>query len=74
MTYSEALQKALTVKWKITLCHTGEECWCRMIEPEEKIEDDDGNEVYIAPAACLSAIHAEHIVKLHNEYIDKLNS
>lgn len=66
MNYQEAIQHSLTVKWKTTLCQSGESCWCRIIEPEEEIKDDDGNEIYIIGSASVSKDYAEHIVKLHN--------
>lgn len=72
MTYTEGLQKALTVKWKTSPCNQGEKCWCRTIEPIEEIVDDDGNEIYISPSGTIHSEHAEHIVKFHNEYIDRI--
>ena len=52
MTYEEAQQKALKVKWKTTPCHQGEECWCRVIEPTEPILYDDNEEYYICGSSC----------------------
>jgi hypothetical protein len=31
MTYQEAINKSLTLKWKVGTCSQGEECWCRTI-------------------------------------------
>ena len=36
------------VKWKVSPCFSGEDCWCRIIEPEEPITytygfDNEGN-------------------------------
>lgn len=67
MNYQDAMKHSLTVRWKTSLCSQGEICWCRMIEPEHKITDKDGEEIYIAPSGSIDKIHAEHIVKLHNE-------
>ena len=72
MEYKEAMAKALTVKWKTTPCTTGEECWCRIIEPVEKMEDKDGNEIYIIGSGGISKDHAEHIVRIHNAIIDTI--
>ncbi len=66
MNYQEAIQYSLTVKWKTTLCPSGVSCWCRVIETEEELKDDDGNEIYIAASGCVPTDYAEHIVKLHN--------
>jgi len=67
MTYKEAQEHSLKVEWKTTICQSGEQCWCRIIEPKEKIEDSDGEEIYITPSGNVSRIHAEHIVELHNK-------
>ena len=46
MNYKEAIEYSLTVKWKTTPCSSGEECWCRIIEPEQEIKDNAGNVSY----------------------------
>lgn len=74
MTYNEALAKSLTVKWKTIPCSSsGEECWCRIILPIDEIKDDQENEIYIVGSGSINKEYAEHIVKIHNEYIDKIN-
>jgi len=67
MTYTEAMEHALKVKWKVSLCSSGKECWCRTIEPEKKINNLDDEEVYIIGSGSITKEHAEHIVKIHNE-------
>jgi len=67
MNYEEALKHSLTVPWKVGTCQQGEKCWCRTIIPEEEILDDEGEDIYIASGAEIHKVHAEHIVKLHNE-------
>lgn len=67
MDYQEAVLHSLKVKWKTSTCESGEECWCRIIEPEKEIKDDKGNEVYIAGSGSIPKDYAEHIVKLHNQ-------
>jgi len=69
LTFDEATDLSLKVKWKTILCNSGEECWCRIITPEIDIEDKDGNEIYIAGSGAIPKIYAEHIVKLHNDFI-----
>ena len=71
MTYKEGIEHSLTVRWKVTTCGEGEKCWCRIIEPEEEILDDDGNEIYIAGSGSVNKEYAEHIVKLHNASLSK---
>lgn len=68
MTHEEAYQKALNVRWKVTTCDSGEECWCRLIVPEEPILYGDNNveEVTIVSYASLNKICAEQIVSEHN--------
>lgn len=72
MNYQEAKAKALTVKWKTVPCHQGETCWCRMIEPAEKIEfteKDFTEELTLIGSGSVNTEVAEHIVKLHNASI-----
>jgi hypothetical protein len=71
MTHREAYDKALKSRWKTSVCISGPDCWCRIIEPEEKIEYDEGlEEVYIAGMGCIPKDFAEHIVKLHNDSLE----
>lgn len=64
--YEEALIKAFNSEWKSSVCSQGEECWCRIIEPLNKIEYDNGEEIYIVGSGSISKEFAEYIVKLHN--------
>lgn len=72
--YKEAQELSLKVKWKTTHCQSGKSCWCRIIEPELELKDDDDNEIYIASSGCVPTIYAEHIVKLHNDSLNNLKS
>lgn len=72
LTYDEATEHCLNVRWKVTPCDSGEECWCRLIVPEYEIIDKDGNDIYIVGSGCMEKIYAEHIVKLHNMSIDSI--
>jgi len=72
MNYQEAIEKSLTVKWKVDTCHEGERCWCRVIRGEEPIlykelDDSDEEEYYIVGSGELNKETVEHIVSLHNE-------
>jgi len=67
MTYEEAQQKALTVEWKASPCHQGEECWCRIIEPVEPILYDEDEEYYIVASGSIPKLEAEHLVELQNK-------
>ncbi len=73
MTYKEARDLSLVVKWKTRECGTRPrgECWCMLIEPKKKIVDDNGEEIYIVGSGCISRQHAEHIVRIHNKWVDK---
>lgn len=64
--YSEAQEHALTIKWKTSECSQGASCWCRIIEPEIEIKDNEENKIFIANSGFISKIFAEHIVNLHN--------
>jgi hypothetical protein len=72
MTHEEAYNKALKVKWKVAPCFSGEECWCRLIVPDEPINYDPNNieEVCIVSSAAINKKMAEHIVKIHNKFIE----
>lgn len=67
MTYEQAQQKALKVEWKSTPCIQGEECWCRIIEPEEKIIYGEDEEYYVVGSGSIPKLEAEHLVELHNK-------
>ena len=67
MNYKEAIKHSITVPWKTATCNSGVKCWCRMIIPVQPIKDDDGEEIYIAGSGAINKIHAEHIVRIHNE-------
>ena len=71
MTYEEAMQKSINVKWFIKTCDVGEKCWCRMICTEEEIKDENGEIIYIIGSGAASKEHAEHIVKIHNDSLNK---
>lgn len=70
MTYDEAEEKALSVKWKVDMCSQGKECWCRLIMPEEDITYTNslGNSyVYsLVDSGAVSKELAERIVDDHN--------
>jgi hypothetical protein len=71
LTYEEAEQLCLTVRWKVLPCFQGESCWCRTIGPEIPIFDKEGNEIYIAGSGAIHKEFAEHIVKVHNDSLIK---
>ena len=75
MNHNDAEQALLKSKWKTTLCPQGESCWCRIIEPEEKIkyisDFDSEEEMYVVAAGCIPTKYAKHIVKLHNNSLSE---
>ena len=75
MTHEEAYNKALEVKWKVEICFSGEECWCRIIVPDEPINygPDNVEKVEIIGSASINKQMAEHIVNIHNEFIKQQN-
>jgi hypothetical protein len=75
MTYEEAEEISLRVKWKTATCGEGEQCWCRKIVPEvpilfKKTETSDEDEFIIVGPAEMPKELAEHFVRLHNNWID----
>lgn len=67
LTYDEALAKSFQVPWKTSQCIQGEKCWCRIIEPVDRIIYDGDEEVYIAGSGAIPKEYAEYIVDLHNQ-------
>jgi hypothetical protein len=75
MTYEEAQEISLQVKWKTDTCIQGEECWCRTIVPVVPISFLEDNwsvaqDYTIVRPGELNQDLAEHFVRLHNNYID----
>jgi hypothetical protein len=73
MTYTEAGEYALIVRWKVGTCFSSDECWCRPIQGEEPIIFKDGgedSEFFIARSGELSKSFAEYFVKLHNQNLE----
>ncbi|NDD05040.1 MAG: hypothetical protein EB078_09045 [Proteobacteria bacterium] len=80
--YDEAQKYSLTIPWKLTICNTGESCWCRIILPTEKIlyknivgdtERIDEFE-YIIPDGSIDKETAEYIIDLHNRSVNLYKS
>jgi hypothetical protein len=80
--YDEAQKHSLTVPWKLDLCNVGENCWCRLILPAEKIlykntvgEDERIDEFeYIIPDGSIDKETAEYVVGLHNRSVELYKS
>lgn len=68
LTYSEAMEQSLHVRWKVSTCNSGEKCWCRVIEPEIPIMTENEDYISVISDGSINKAHAEHIVKLHNEH------
>lgn len=75
MTYEEAQEKLFKVRWKTEPCFAGEDCWCRMIVPEEPIlfQGPSGfeDEIYVVGSAAIDKEIAEYFVQLHNKNLEK---
>jgi hypothetical protein len=81
MTYKEAVQELYNRPWKTVTCSQGESCWCRIIETVEPIEyqvnkseeDEDTFELIseVIPMGFINAEFAEHVVMLHNNFLEK---
>jgi hypothetical protein len=72
MTYSEFFEIAKDKPWKVVPCHSGTECWCRLIEVcgLERSDDEDS---YINNSASIPKEFAEYLVELHNKNIGPKN-
>ena len=81
MKYSEAKQELYNRPWKTSTCGQGESCWCRIIKTVEPIEyqvnksevDEDTFELIseVIPMGIIGSDFAEHVVNLHNEFLEK---
>jgi hypothetical protein len=76
MTYEEAQELSLIVKWKTATCSQGEECWCRAIVPVVPIsyaedEMNVGQEYTIVRPGEIHKELAEYFVSLHNFNLDE---
>lgn len=56
----------LSVRWKVGLCNTGEACWCRTV-----LSEDESQGFCVISDGAVFAADAEHIVKLHNDWLEK---
>jgi len=66
-------KELISMRWKIALCNSGESCWCRLIVPEGNVQFDRGVEAWVAPDGSISKDEAEHIVEIHNQWLEKQN-
>lgn len=60
-------------KWRAVPCGTGVDCWCAMIVTEDYVEGDytpENENHIIAGSAALPKLVAEHLVKLHNSFMN----
>jgi hypothetical protein len=77
MNYKQAKQKVLSVPWKIDFCHSGEDCWCRLIRPVEQPEyvlESNGETAVLDCVIDWGSVDketAEYIINLHNSFLDK---
>ena len=60
------MHEYLKKKWKTEECGTAD-CWCRLIVPVDPDDKDD----FVIPSGSVSREIAEHIVKLHNDDLEK---
>ncbi len=58
----------LNKKWYVMECSAGESCWCRIIGTNI---DSNALEDCVVTSGALTKEKAEHIVELHNKYIEK---
>ena len=78
MNYDQAKELSFLVKWKVTECFSGPDCWCRRIVPVDPIlynytESSDYEEEYeIVGDAAIDQKTAEYIVRLHNEDYERV--
>jgi hypothetical protein len=57
-------------KWKTATCNEGAKCWCRLIVTEDYSKKTDKLENCIAHSGDLSKKEAQHIVEIHNKWLE----
>lgn len=63
----------LAQKWYLGYCMLGESCWCRTISVKPNDDPDtDKLEYAIACSGNLSKDVAEHIVEIHNKWLENV--
>lgn len=62
-------EKLKEVKWKVEICHSGEECWCRIIVPTTPVVYREEG-MTVCDAGSISKAIAEHIVEIHNSNLE----
>jgi hypothetical protein len=75
MNYNEVIQKSLEVRWMVGMCQDGKSCWCRTIRAETPLlfkenRHGDEDEYWIVRPGELNRETVEHIVKIHNEWLE----
>ena len=69
----------INYRWKSEPCFAerknGEDCWCACVVPEEKLfyEKFPEDEADVIPYGSVTKEVAEHIVKIHNEHLERIN-
>lgn len=66
MSYSEFFELAKRQRWKIGNCSQGQICWCRTVEIEDMIFDEDGVLRKVVNEGSMMKEMVEYIVELHN--------
>lgn len=80
--FDEAIKYALSIPWRMDVCHVGKDCWCRVIKTVEDfeyqeqvgdlIQDYNFNEDYgIVGDGSICEEIAQHLVSMHNDNISK---
>ena len=70
MTHQEAINKSLTLKWKVDTCSQGKECWCRTITCDPSLMYEElgvENKFYVVGSGEIMKEIVEHIVNIHNK-------
>ena len=79
LNYQQAIEESLKRRWKIGTCSQGEECWCRMIKCEDPLmfsesDDSEEEEYHVVRSGELNRETVEHLVRIHNQQVEFLES
>lgn len=77
--YRRAKEIARTTKWEIGICDQGKICWCRTVKCITPVMYTPDGDAYVEEYECeyfpigtgaVDKEMVEHIVYIHNRYID----
>ena len=64
----ERWEELISYRQSVEDCHSGPSCWCALILVEGVV-DEYGDPIHVTAYGDMPRVVAEHIVKLHNDFL-----